>query len=189
MFIISDWYWAGTPGVYGSARGALVADPTTDADYLAWRCDGTRNPTAWPTDEVGVQTVAMLDLVLTNGGLPPTGLATVSKADLIAYAASKRWRVETGGITLNGARIDTARDSQAMIANAYAYVTASGAASISYKANSGWVTMDAATVKAVALAVGAHVQACFAFEETVAADIEAGTLTTTAEIDALAWPV
>lgn len=111
-----------------------------------------------------------------------------TKDDLLSYAAAKRWTVETGGITVNGASIDTSRDSQAMIANAYAYVTSSGAASISYKASSGWVTMDAATVKAVALAVGAHVQAAFASEQTVDAAIEAGTIATYAAVDAASWP-
>lgn len=111
-----------------------------------------------------------------------------AKADLIAYAAAKRWSVETGGIVVGGASIDTSRDSQAMIANAHAYVVAGGVASIDYKAESGWATMDAATVMAVALAVGAHVQACFAAEKAVGVAIEAGTITTYAEIDAAAWP-
>jgi len=41
---------------------------------------------------------------------------------------------------------------------------------------------------AIATAVGAHVQACFAAENAVQAAITAGTITTTAEIDAAAWP-
>jgi hypothetical protein len=49
------------------------------------------------------------------------------------------------------------------------------------------VTLDAATVTAVALAVGAHVQTCFALEQTLDAEITAGTITTTAQIDAAAW--
>jgi Mn2+/Fe2+ NRAMP family transporter len=36
--------------------------------------------------------------------------------------------------------------------------------------------------------VGAHVQACFAVEEAVAAAIGAGTITTIADIDAANWP-
>lgn len=114
---------------------------------------------------------------------------TAAKARLVDYAADKRWRVETGGLTVGGTRVDTSRESQSMIANAHAYVAASGATSISYKADSGWVTMDAATVTAVALAIGAHVQAAFAAEEAADAAIAAGTITSTAEIDAAAWPV
>lgn len=116
---------------------------------------------------------------------PPPG---PTRAELLAYAADKRWRIETGGITVDGAQVDTSRDSQAMIANAHAYIVASGAPSITYKAVSGWVAMDAAAVTAVALAVGAHVQASFAFERNVDAQIDDGTIATTAAIDALAWP-
>ena len=115
-------------------------------------------------------------------------LAGPSKAQLVAHAADKRWSVETGGVTIAGSRIDTSRDSQSMIAGVYAYITTSGAASVSFKAASGWVTMDAAMVKAVALAVGAHVQAAFAVEQAVDAQIDAGTVTTTAGIDAAPWP-
>ena len=111
-----------------------------------------------------------------------------TKAELTAYAAQKRWAVETGGITVGSAQIDTSRESQAMIANAYAYIVASGSASVSYKAASGWVTLDAAAIKSAALAVGAHVQTCFALEQTLDAEITAGTITTTAQIDAAAWP-
>jgi len=110
------------------------------------------------------------------------------KASLIAYAAIKRWQVETGGITVAGAAIDTSRESQAMITGAYAYSQANPSETISYKAISGWVTIDAATMTAIATAVGAHVQACFAAEASAAAEIEAGTITTTAEIDAADWP-
>ncbi|MGB3900443.1 MAG: DUF4376 domain-containing protein [Mesorhizobium sp.] len=107
--------------------------------------------------------------------------------DLAAYAADKRWQVETGGITINGATIDTSRDSQSMIIGAYAYSQANLAQTIMFKAASGWVTLDAATMAAIATAVGAHVQACFACEAAVQAAITAGTITTTAEIDAADW--
>ena len=123
-----------------------------------------------------------------GGAFSPPVVAAPSKADLKAHAANARWMAETGGITVSGAQIDTSRDSQAMIANAYAFVQASGATSIPYKAASGWVTMDAATVKAIAVAVGAHVQACFAAEQTLDAEIDAGTVTTFAQIDATTWP-
>jgi hypothetical protein len=126
---------------------------------------------------------------------PPTSEAVTAAlaagptaSELIAYAATRRWLAETGGITLNGAQIDTSRDSQAMIANAYAYVQTSGAASVTYKADSGWTTLTADQVKATALAVGAHVQACFVAENALDAEITAGTVTSFAQIDAYAWP-
>ncbi len=49
------------------------------------------------------------------------------------------------------------------------------------------MTLDAATLVALATAVGAHVQACFAIEATGFAAIEAGTIITTGGIDAANW--
>jgi hypothetical protein len=137
-----------------------------------------------------IQPGAGIGWALVNGVLvaPVVTPPAPTQADLIAYSAAARFNHETGGISVGGTQIDTSRDSQNMIANANAYVQASGAASVSYKANSGWVTMDAPTVKAVALAVGAHVQACFALEQTIDAAITAGTITTFAQIDGAAWP-
>ncbi len=46
-------------------------------------------------------------------------------AQLVAYAAAKRFAVETGGLSVNGLTVATDRDSQSMIANAYAGMQAS----------------------------------------------------------------
>lgn len=104
--------------------------------------------------------------------------------DLYAYAAAKRYAVETGGITLNGARIDTSVASQAKIGNAYLLLQASGGASVEFKAESGFITLTADQFKTLALAVGGHVQACYAKEADVDAGVSAGTIKTLADIDA-----
>lgn len=104
--------------------------------------------------------------------------------DLISYTAQKRWEKETGGIEVNGQIIDTSRESQAMITGAYAYSQANPSETIQFKAASGWVTLDAPTMAAIATAVGVHVQACFALEAGVASQIANGTITTVGEIDA-----
>lgn len=109
--------------------------------------------------------------------VPPT-------IDLIAYVAQKRWEKEVGGIEVNGQIIDTSRESQSMITGAYAYSQANPSETIQFKAASGWVTLDAPTMAAIATAVGAHVQACFALEAMVASQIAGGAITTTGEIDA-----
>lgn len=126
----------------------------------------------------------------------PTDIITASDkaaqalADLIAHAASKRYAIETGGITVNGAQIDTSRDSQAMITGAVAYLNNNPAAtSVNFKALSGWVTLDKATMLAIGIAVGEHVQACFSAEMAVDADIKAGKITDASGIDAdQRWP-
>jgi len=76
-----------------------------------------------------------------------------------------RYSIEVNGITINGTRIDTSRDSQAMINGAYAYSQATGG-NIEFKTPSGFVTLTAEEIKEIALAVGLHVQDCFSVEKT-----------------------
>jgi hypothetical protein len=108
--------------------------------------------------------------------------------DLSAYAASKRYAVETGGIDFNGKRVLTDRDSQGLITGAYSYVQKNPTTTVSFKTADGFITLSADQVTAIADAVGAHVQASFAAEAAIDAEITAGTITTTAEIDAASWP-
>lgn len=100
------------------------------------------------------------------------------------YAAAKRWEKETGGLEVNGAIIDTTRDSQNMITGAYNYAQANPSKPVSFKAASGWVQLSAAEVIEIALAVGDHVQALFDLESTLADQIAAGIITTIEQIDA-----
>lgn len=131
-----------------------------------------------------------------SGGYDVTGpdaaiaaLTALPSADrLRAYAAEKRWRVETGGITVGGASIATDRASQAMITGAHAYALANPEATIAFKSAAGFVTLTSAQVIAIATAVGVHVQACFLVEAAVGAAITAGTITDFAAIDGADWP-
>lgn len=140
---------------------------------------------ALPGDDTTFELLAPAEIAQALAAVDPE---TSAKRRLFAYAADKRWRVETGGITVNGVTIDTSRDSQAMITGAYAYSQAHPEGPIKFKAASGWVTLDAATMAAIATAVGAHVQASFSVEEAIDAAITAGTITSFAEIDAADWP-
>jgi hypothetical protein len=128
--------------------------------------------------------VAVGWIVDVDGSIAPYVQPAPTKAALTTYAANARFIKETSGIIVAGAAIATDRDSQAMINGAQAYVTAASVASIAYKTSSGWATLTAAEVLATAVAVGAHVQACFVAESTLDAAITAGTITTTAAIDA-----
>ena len=100
------------------------------------------------------------------------------------YAAAKRWEKETGGLEVNGAIIDTTRDSQNMITGAYNYAQANPSKLVSFKATSGWVQLSAAEVIAIGLAVGDHVQALFDLENVVSDQIAAGVITSVEQIDA-----
>lgn len=128
--------------------------------------------------------VASTSVALVDGGPRYVHvLEDVPPFDLIAYAANRRWQVETGGITVGGSLIDTSRESQAMITGAYNYSQVRPDKLIKFKAASGWVELDAATVAAIATAVGDHVQACFDAESEVVAAIAAGTVTTVEQVD------
>jgi len=109
--------------------------------------------------------------------------------DLLAYAASKRFSVETGGISVNGSKIATDRASQSLITGAYSYVLANPSETVKFKTASGsFVELTAAQMTAIANAVGAHVQSCFSAEEVVSAAIASGTIKAFADIDAASWP-
>jgi hypothetical protein len=112
----------------------------------------------------------------------------VTVDDLLAYAAAKRWQVETAGLNVGGAMIDTSIESQNRINGAYNFATANPGVLISFKAETGFVKLTSEQAIAIGQVVGAHVQAGFATEEAVIAAIEAGTITSIAEIDAADWP-
>jgi hypothetical protein len=109
--------------------------------------------------------------------------------DLRAYASDKRWRVETGGIAFGGHVIATDDRSKMMLMGARILAAADSGHSERWACADGAVlTLDAAAIIAASDAVAAHVSACFATWAEVAAGIEAGTITTTEQIDTAEWP-
>jgi len=110
------------------------------------------------------------------------------KAALKAYAAQKRYAIETGGMTVNGVTIPTDRETQSKLSGAVlAFQSGALNGAIDWKAASGWLTLDQATVTALASAVAAHVQAAFSKEKLISDSIDAAAITTVAEIDAYNW--
>jgi len=113
--------------------------------------------------------------------VPPT---PPTADDLVALAASARFKKETGGITVIGIPIATDRESQAMLNGAFNFVQVNSTATIKWKSDAGFVELTAAQIMGLALAVGTHVQACFAKEADVNVGISAQppTITTAAQI-------
>lgn len=110
------------------------------------------------------------------------------RANLQAYAARKRYEVETGGITLNGVNVATDRESQALVNGAYAAVQRDPQRVIQWKGINGFVALNSTAMTAIADAVAAHVQACFAVEAEVVAAIGGSTIMSKAAVDAARWP-
>lgn len=147
--------------------GISVGDP---ADKATWRIDF--EPGATEGQRAAAQAVmAVFD---------------APKARLRAYAAQRRWEIETGGITLDGgARIATAGYSQRKIAEAKtAFDNGTLTGAIQFKGENGWFAADSAIMTSVYEAVVAHVQAGYAVEKTICDGIEAGTITDEASVDA-----
>lgn len=119
---------------------------------------------------------------------PP--VAPPNASQLKTYAADKRWRVETGGLIVSGTSVRTDEKSQSKLSGAIQLLAAdTSITAVDWEAQQGvWVTIDVATLTAIGVAVGRHVQACFSTLKAIQAEIEAGTITTFAEIEAAAWP-
>lgn len=96
---------------------------------------------------------------------------TARKAELAAI----RWSKEVGGTVLNGASVPTDRETQSKLTGAALAATLNPAFTVRWKLPSGFVTFDATQITAVALGVLSFVQACFAREDELSADIDAAT--------------
>lgn len=113
---------------------------------------------------------------------PEPGL---SQAELVAYAADLRWRLEVGGIVVGGVPVATDDRAKMMIVGARVAAMADPQwSTVWHGADGNTYPVDAAAMIAISDEVQAHVNTGFATFAAVKADIEAGTITTTAEINA-----
>lgn len=95
--------------------------------------------------------------------------AAPTNIDLTAYAALRRYQTETGGITLNGKKVATDRQSQGLITAAWIRAQNNPGGSIAFKTGDGFVTLKAAEVITLGDAVANFVQACFQKEADLTA--------------------
>lgn len=191
MFNPSDWYWAvggSTTQVYSSARNIYV--PVSDEAYVAWVAahGGNAVPISaeaeiWPY--VSAPPRSLPDWLFDGTTFAQPTETTFTAAQLKAYAASVRFNKETGGFTFGGKPIVTTRESQGQITAAYNMAVHDSTYTANWKAADGSFTvLDATTIIAMAVAVGNFVSSTFSTEGNVAGQIDAGTITTTAQVDA-----
>jgi hypothetical protein len=119
---------------------------------------------------------------------PPTD--NELKEALIAYLKDRRWRVENAGIVAIGVPIATDdRSKMMLIGSRLAAMAAPETYATPWAALDGTThQFDAAQMIAVSDTALAHVQACFSLQGELWGAIEAGTITTTQEIDEANWP-
>lgn len=91
--------------------------------------------------------------------------------------AARRYQAEIAGITLLEMPLATDRDSQGLINGAALSAYTDPSYVCRWKTSAGYVTLDAATLKAVAKAIRDHVQACFDREDELTKAVEDGTYT------------
>ncbi|MFN4140226.1 DUF4376 domain-containing protein [Aestuariivirga sp.] len=113
------------------------------------------------------------------------------KAEKLALLSDYRWQKEMGGTTFSGFTLATDAVSQTKYIGAVVGAQLDPGAVVNWKMADGtFVPLDAQAITAVAMAVRAHVQACFDREAELRAQI-AATITVE-EIEALelniGWP-
>lgn len=163
--------------------------PDADLATLGWLPVTVQEAEFEPlTQKLGEAEIS-IDADVVSFALPAVALDPAEAiANLKAYAARKRFEIETGGLLVGGIDVATDRESQALINGAYAAMQLDPGRLIKWKGINGFVEVDAAAMTAIAEAVASHVQACFAAEAEIVAAISAGTISSKAEIDAAGWP-
>ena len=119
---------------------------------------------------------------VTEESTPEPALPTLNQARAEAVQAVKDrgWRAETAGLRLNGLAIPTDRQSQAMITGAVVASLLNPDETVRWQTGDStqggaplFVDLDADQLKAMGLAVRAHVQACFDLREAKCAAVAA----------------
>ena len=110
---------------------------------------------------------------------------SIAKAKKLRELAAARYAAEIAGMTMNGMKVRTDRESQAMITGAALAATQDMDYTCRWKTENGFVTLTAAQIVAVATAVRSHVQAQFDREAELTAQVKAAE--TIEAVEAVQW--
>jgi len=133
--------------------------------------DGDHVDATWTVEDLSAEEIAAI----------LAGAKAAKKQEI----AAARYAAEIAGVTVGGVVVKTDRESQALITGAALKATQDGTYSCTWKTESGFVTLNAATVLAVADAVRTHVQTCFDAEAAKCALIDAAQ--TVEDVEAVVW--
>lgn len=138
-----------------------------------------------PVVHVGGELVGPAGLIDAAETFLSTAAAERRKPALISYARNKRWEVEVGGTLVSGIPVSTDDRSKLMIIGARVAAAADPAWSTVWQgADSAAYPVNAAAMLAISDAVQAHTNRTFTVLAGVLSGIDAGTITTRAEVDA-----
>lgn len=100
--------------------------------------------------------------------------------------AAKRFEYETGGFEFNGIKVDTSRQSQATLGNAYVSMKNGLISSVDWKdSNGNFVTLTLDQIEPLSVAVAEFVQLAFSKEKSLAQLVDIAT--TKSQVDLVVW--
>lgn len=191
MYMPSDWYWIvgeSTTQAYSSKRNIYV--PLDDPDYVAFKSVPRNIVTKianevllWETLKNAIPAY-MPDYLFDGTTFVQPAKDVLTKKQLTAYAAMKRWEKEVGGITVNNIPVATDDRSKQMIMGA----RVAAESDATFKTN--WVGADGTVVVltapqiiAISDAVLDHVNAVFTDFSKVKKDIDDGKVIKKDKVD------
>lgn len=176
---------AAAVGSTAAATSAQVTDLQAQVASLA-TVTSARDAALAQVDAMQTQ-VADLQTQLAAANLQLQTNATTPQpaTGLKAYAAQKRYAIETGGLTVNGVKMPTDRDTQSMLMGGFLLAQVDPATVFKWKLADGkFATLSAQQVQAIAAAIGKFVEEAFKHEADAIEAIDAGTATTPNDVDA-----
>ena len=196
MYVIDGELVAGLPAAHrapdGQMRTGLSAMTDDELAGIGIYPATVVKPAVSGTQYYGAPTVEIADgratvtyPVLDYSAAEIAGMLEKAKSEKKQEIAAARYAAEIAGVTVGGVVVKTDRESQALITGAALKATQDGTYSCTWKAESGFVTLNAATVLAVADAVRTHVQTCFDAEAAKCILIDAAQ--TVDDVEAVEW--
>jgi len=174
----------------GLARESLAdlswTDPALGVSDAAWWPEDDQSPALAEFERYGEETLtvdAERQVVVVTRAVVPWSAEEIAAAKaaqrdvLRQQIADRRWQAEVAGIDIGGIRIDTGRDSQALITGATVQAMLDPSYALRWKTPDGFVDLTAEQIIGVATAARAHVQAAFNREAELLEALEAGTFT------------
>jgi hypothetical protein len=133
----------------------------------------------------GVAGVALGWVVVGGTVQPPPPPPPPTKDELTAYSAKQRYATASFNVTIAGLLFYSDPVARNTLANAHDYAVANPGYVADWKLADGtFAQLDEAALNNATQQMATFVQECFTCESTNLAAINAGTMTTTAEIDA-----
>ena len=185
---VANWFWQVVDHnnqIYSSKRNIYV--PTNDSDYVTWLGRGnvaapvSSEPQLWGALTTFGMPGQFPDYLFNGTTFVQPATNNLTAAQVKAYAAMVRYNKETGGVIFRTHPIITTRESVAQTTTAFNQGIVNPALTWNWKCADGtfWL-IDVPTQKAMATAVGQHVDKCFATEQ---ATITNPAITTTNQVD------